>query len=69
MNRIIFNPDQCGGHPSIRGMQIRVTDVLDLLANGISFEEVLAEIPDLEAEDIVAGLQFAKHEKETTDET
>ena len=37
MNRITFNPDQCGGHPCIRGMRIRVTDVLDLLANGLSF--------------------------------
>ena len=59
MNRITFNPDQCGGRPCIRGMRIRVTDVLDLLANGLSFEEILAEMPDLETEDIVACLQFA----------
>lgn len=59
MNRITFNPDQCGGRPCIRGMRIRVTDVLDLLASGLSFEEILDEMPDLEVEDIVACLQFA----------
>ena len=59
MNRITFNPDQCGGRPCIRGMRIRVTDVLDLLANGLSFKEILEEMPDLESEDIVACLQFA----------
>ena len=44
MNRITFNPGQCGGRPCIRGMRIRVTDVLDLLANGLSFQEILVEI-------------------------
>jgi uncharacterized protein (DUF433 family) len=59
MDRITFNPGQCGGRPCIRGMRIRVTDVLDLLANGLSFQEILDEMPDLEYEDIVACLQFA----------
>ena len=59
INRITFNPDQCGGRPCIRGMRIRVTDVLDLLAGGLSFKEILGEMPDLEYEDIVACLQFA----------
>ncbi len=58
-DRITFNPDQCGGRPCIRQMRIRVTDVLDLLANGLSFEEILEELPDLEREDIVAAIQFA----------
>ena len=58
-DRITFNPDQCGGRPCIRQMRIRVTDVLDLLANGLSFEEILEELPDLEREDIVASIQFA----------
>ena len=58
-DRITFNPDQCGGRPCIRRMRIRVTDVLDLLANGLSFEEILEELPDLEREDIVASIQFA----------
>ena len=59
INRITFNPEQCGGHPCIRGMRIRVTDVLDLLAAGLSFQEILDEMPLLEYEDIVACLQFA----------
>ena len=59
MDRITFNPEQCGGRPCIRGMRIRVTDVLDLLANGLSFGEILDEMPDLEYEDIVASVQFA----------
>ena len=58
-DRITFRSDQCGGRPCVRQMQIRVTDVLDLLANGLSFEEILEELPDLEREDIVAAIQFA----------
>ena len=59
LNRITLNPQQCGGRPCIRGMRIRVTDVLGLLANGLSFDEILEELPDLESEDILACLQFA----------
>ncbi len=59
LNRITLNPKQCGGRPCIRGMRIRVTDVLGLLASGLSFDEILQEMPDLEAEDILACLQFA----------
>ena len=66
MNRITFNPNQCGGRPWIRGMRIRVTDVLDLLASGLSFEEIIDEMPDLEVEDIVACLQFATRKKVIT---
>jgi uncharacterized protein (DUF433 family) len=57
--RITINPEQCGGRPCIRGMRIRVTDVLDLLANGLSSGEVLEELPDLEPDDINAALKFA----------
>lgn len=57
--RITTNPDQCGGRPCIRGMRIRVTDVIDLLANGLSFKEILEEMPDLNSDDIVACLKFA----------
>lgn len=57
--RITLNPKQCGGRPCIRGMRIRVSDVLDLLANGLTVDEVLAELPDLEPDDIKAALQFA----------
>jgi len=59
LNRITVNPEQCGGRPCIRGMRIRVIDVLDLLASGLSAAEVLAELPDLEPEDITAALKFA----------
>ena len=59
MNRITIDPEQCGGRPCIRGMRIRVVDVLDLLANGLTSMQVLEELPDLEAEDIRACLQYA----------
>ena len=57
--RITVDHEQCGGRPCIRGMRIRVTDVLDLLANGLTPQGVLAEFPDLEPEDIHACLRFA----------
>jgi uncharacterized protein (DUF433 family) len=57
--RITVDPAQCGGRPCIRGMRIRVSDVLDLLAAGLSHEEVLRELPDLEAADIAACLRLA----------
>ena len=58
-HRITVDPEQCGGRPCIRGMRIRVSDVLDLLANGLTPEQVLEELPDLELEDIRASLKFA----------
>jgi uncharacterized protein (DUF433 family) len=58
-DRITANPDQCGGRPCVRGLRIRVTDVLDLLASGLSPQQVLEELPDLEVEDIFACLRFA----------
>lgn len=57
--RITLNPDQCGGRPCIRGLRIRVSDVLDLLAAGLSPEQVVAELPDLQADDIRASLRYA----------
>ena len=59
MNRITIDPEQCGGRPCIRGMRIRVSDVLDLLANGLTAPQVLEELPDLEMADIQACLQYA----------
>ena len=59
MDRITFNPAQCGGRPCIRGMRIRVKDVLDMLAGGATPEEILQDFPDLEADDIRACLAFA----------
>lgn len=58
-DRITVDPEQCGGRPCVRGMRIRVTDVLDLLANGLTPTQVLEELPDLEPEDIAACLRFA----------
>jgi len=52
--RITVNPNQCGGHPCIRGMRIRVIDVLELQANGLSPSEILEEMPDLEMDDLLA---------------
>jgi len=60
--RITVDPEQCGGRPCIRGMRIRVSDVLDLLASGLSAEQVLAEFPDLEPGDIQASLRFASQQ-------
>ena len=57
--RITVNPKQCGGRPCVRGMRIRVTDILDLFAAGLSAEQILEEMPDLEAEDLQACLQYA----------
>ena len=59
MNRITIDPEQCGGRPCIRGMRIRVVDVLDLLGNGLTPQQVLEELPDLEMADIQACLQYA----------
>lgn len=57
--RITVNPRQCGGRPCVRGMRIRVSDVLELLADGMTSEQILDEHPDLELEDIHACLRFA----------
>ena len=58
MDRITVNPKQCDGRPCIRGMRIRVVDVLDLFAAGLSAEQIIDEMPDLELEDLQASLQF-----------
>jgi uncharacterized protein (DUF433 family) len=60
MDRITVDPEMCGGRPCIRGMRIRVVDVLDLLAAGLSRAEILDEMPDLEDADIDAALRFAR---------
>ncbi|CAN5399986.1 hypothetical protein BH10BAC3_BH10BAC3_11500 [soil metagenome] len=59
LSRITSRPGLCGGKPTIRGMRIRVTDVLDLLSNGLSYAEVLQELEDLELEDIRACIMYA----------
>jgi uncharacterized protein (DUF433 family) len=55
--RITANPQQCGGRPGIRGMRIRVADILEMLAEDVTAAEILADFPDLESEDIQACLE------------
>lgn len=59
LERITFDPEQCSGRPCIRGMRIRVKDVLEMLAGGASEAKILEDFPDLEAGDIRACLQYA----------
>jgi len=61
-DRITFNPSQCGGRPCIRGMRIRVKDVLDMLADGVPENEILQDFPYLQPEDIGACLEYAAQE-------
>jgi len=62
LQRITIDPGKCGGRPCIRGQRIPVTDVLELLGAGASFEEILADYPFLEREDILAVLDYAAHQ-------
>lgn len=57
--RITVDPEKRGGKPCIRGLRITVYDILDYLASGMSEDEILADFPDLEREDIRAALAFA----------
>jgi uncharacterized protein (DUF433 family) len=58
LNRITINPEQCGGRPCIRGSRLRVSDVLDLLASGASFDKIIEDYA-IQQEDILAALQYA----------
>ena len=64
IQRITINPNQCGGRPCIRGLRVRVKDVLDLLAANVSREQILADYPYLEAGDITAALEYAAHQSD-----
>jgi uncharacterized protein (DUF433 family) len=59
LNRITIEPGKCGGKPCIRGLRIRVTDILELLGAEASFEEILQDYPFLERDDIRAALAYA----------
>jgi len=63
-HRITVDPEQCGGRPCLRGMRIRVRDVLDLLAAGASREEILEDYPLLEDGDITAVLEYAARQND-----
>ena len=59
LHRITRRSEICGGRPCIRDTRVRVKDVLDLLAAGATWEEILEDYPYLEPEDIRAALAFA----------
>ena len=59
LSRITVDPNKCGGRPCLRGLRVRVKDVLDLLAAGASREEILSDFPLLEDGDITAALEYA----------
>jgi len=59
LKRITVNPEQCGGRPCLRGMRIRVTDVLALLSISLSMDKVLQELPDLDEDDLRACMVYA----------
>ncbi len=62
LSRITVEPGKCGGKPCIRGKRMRVTDVLELLGAGASFEEILRDYPFLERDDIRAAIIYAAHQ-------
>jgi uncharacterized protein (DUF433 family) len=59
LERITVETEKCGGRPCIRGMRIRVSDVISLLASGASQQEILEDFPSLEEDDIRAALAYA----------
>jgi uncharacterized protein (DUF433 family) len=59
LNRITINPDICHGKPVIRGLRYLVESMLELLASGMSTEEILADYPDLQKEDLLACIGYA----------
>ena len=61
LDRITVDPNMCGGRPCIRGLRVRVKDILDMLAGGSSRAEILRDYPYLEDSDITAALEFASH--------
>ena len=59
LSRITVEDGKCGGRPCIRGKRMRVTDILDLLSGGASFEEILEDYPFLERDDLLAAIAYA----------
>ena len=59
ITRITVDPNLCGGRPCIRGLRVRVKDVLEMMASGMTKEDILNDFPYLEAEDISASLEYA----------
>lgn len=67
--RITIEPGKCGGRPCIRGLRIRVTDILSLLGAGATFSEILEDYPDLDTDDIRAASNYAAEQADRTDRT
>lgn len=65
LDRITFNPNQCGGRACLRGLRVRVSDILDMLAGGATRAEILGDFPYLEDEDITAALLYAARSAES----
>ena len=65
-DRVTFDPNILGGKACIRGMRISVSLVVNLVANGMTIEEIMDEYPDLEPEDIRQALQYAAWTTEDT---
>jgi uncharacterized protein (DUF433 family) len=59
LNRITINPEICHGKPTIRGLRYPVSSMLELMASGMSMEELIADYPDLEKDDFLACLEYA----------
>lgn len=59
LNRITLEPGKCGGRPCVRGIRMRVVDILELLGAGADFDEILTDYPFLERDDIYASLIYA----------
>lgn len=66
LNRITVSPDICGGRPCLRGTRVRVKDVLDMLAAGVSRADILDDYPYLEDGDITAALEYAARQADHT---
>jgi len=66
LKKITVEEGKCGGRPCIRGFRLRVSDVLDLLAAGAPYEEILADYPFLEREDIFAAIEYAARQADHT---
>ena len=62
LKRITIEPGKCGGRPCVRGLRLRVTDVLQLLSAGASHDEILRDYEFLEQEDILACIEYAAHQ-------
>ena len=62
LSRITVEEGKCGGRPCIRGLRIRVKDVLELLSAGATFKEILQDYPSLEREDILAAIDYAAYQ-------